>query len=416
MPDGSSRHESYHGSIMCQPGPICRPDSRSCLFGNGRIAVKASLGRYNEHGTYVIPTANAPASTIVTTATRTWNDSFHGTGDPRSGNYQPDCDLSLTFAKGECGPLGANTFGQPVAITCYSPELLDGFGKRPYNWQTSVAFRQELRPGAAITASRYRTSWDNFRATDNLLVTPADFDPYCVTAPTHAGLPGGGGFGICALYDLSPSKFGAADNLVVPRKGDADVYNGLEVALNMRFGQRDHVMGGVSTGRHVIDNCTVVDSRQTFQCRTVNSWQGQTRYKVSVVYPWRWGLTPAIISQNLPGTQILANRAFTNAEIAPSLGRNLSDCPAPTGPCSATVTVQLIEPYTQFEERLSQIDLRRAKGLTLGTARMQVIFDNYNLFNATTVLARNNTVGATWGRPTSILGARLLEVGLQVNF
>jgi hypothetical protein len=47
---------------------------------------------------------------------------------------------------------------------------------------------------------------------------------------------------------------------------------------------------------------------------------------------------------------------------------------------------------------------------------MQGMFDAYNVFNASTILARNNTVGATWGRPTSILGARLLKLGLQVNF
>ena len=29
--------------------------------------------------------------------------------------------------------------------------------------------------------------------TDNLAVTPADYDPYCITAPGDSRLPGGGG-------------------------------------------------------------------------------------------------------------------------------------------------------------------------------------------------------------------------------
>ena len=44
--------------------------------------------------------------------------------------------------------------------------------------------------------------------TDNQLVTPADYDPYCVTAPVDTRLPGGGGYQVCGLYDIKPAKFG----------------------------------------------------------------------------------------------------------------------------------------------------------------------------------------------------------------
>ena len=54
----------------------------------------------------------------------------------------------------------------------------------------------------------------NLRVIDNLEVEPSDFSPYCVTAPSDPRLPGGGGYQVCALYDVSPAKFGLARNLV----------------------------------------------------------------------------------------------------------------------------------------------------------------------------------------------------------
>ena len=64
------------------------------LFGNGRTALKANIGRYLEGPNLTTFTRRAnPAAAIVTQATRTWNDTFYPVGDPRRGNFSPDCDL-----------------------------------------------------------------------------------------------------------------------------------------------------------------------------------------------------------------------------------------------------------------------------------------------------------------------------------
>jgi hypothetical protein len=46
--------------------------------------------------------------------------------------------------------------------------------------------------------------------------------------------------------------------------------------------------------------------------------------------------------------------------------------------------------------------------------------DLYNLFNANTILNRNNTFSAppstTWGTPTDVLAPRLFKAGVQISF
>ena len=63
------------------------------LFGNGRTALKASLGRYLGIPPLNLTFAINPMVRTVDNVERTWNDTFFGPGDPRSGNYVPDCDL-----------------------------------------------------------------------------------------------------------------------------------------------------------------------------------------------------------------------------------------------------------------------------------------------------------------------------------
>jgi hypothetical protein len=195
-----------------------------------------------------------------------------------------------------------------------------------------------------------------------------------------------------------------------------EVYNGIEGAVNARFGKGGRLTGGVSTGQTVIDNCAIIDSPALLFCKQTLPWRGQTQVKFAAVYPLPWSLEAAATFQNLPGTPVLANRVFVNSEVAPSLGRNLSACPTETGACNATVSVPIIEPNTLFEDRLTQVDVRLVKIIRIGRLRARGMLDLYNLFNASTILARNNTFGSTWGLPTAILGARVFKFGVQLDF
>ena len=379
------------------------------LFGDGRTALKVSLGRYVASVGANTPLNVNPGNALVQSTTRTWNDA--------NGNYNPDCDLNNFSPNGECGAIDNSRFGTVVVNTKYADDALRGFGKRAYNWQTSVSIQHQLKPGTAVTVGFFRTSFGSFTATDNLLVTPADYDPYCITAPVDSRLPGGGGYELCGLYDIRPSKFGQVDNSVTQASHfgrQRETYTGIDAAVTARFGRGGNLSGGISTGR-TMTQCVSPDLPEIQFCTNEPPfWQPQ--YKLAVVYPlpW-WGIQAAANFQNLQGIPIAATYLATNAQIAPSLGRNLAACGTRV-PCTATATINLIEPNKTFEDRLNQIDVRFAKTLGLGTTRLQGTFDIYNLFNANTVLTINSRYGPSWLRPANILGARLFKIGAQLEF
>jgi carboxypeptidase family protein len=398
------------------------------LFGNGKTAVKASVGRYVIMDFTSLAGATNPQNAIVGSATRTWTDDNH--------DYIPQ--------ENELTALSNSLFGTVFINTRYADDVLKGWGVRPYSWIATASLQHELRPGMGLTVGYFRRWYGNFRVTDNLKVTPADYDPYCITAPVDARLPNGGGNQVCGFYDIKPTAFGAVDNLVTQASHygkRTEVYNGFDFGINAQLGKGGLLAAGVSTGQVVTDNCFVVDSPQQAQpgfCHATNPFKGQTQIKVSGVYPLPWDLQASAVFQSLAGIPISgavplnafaaaieasgapifgASYVARNAEIAPSLGRDLGAC-AGRVPCTATATINLLAPYTGgFEDRLTQLDLRLTKIVRMGRVRVRGMFDVYNVFNANTILGGVITrVGPSYLQPTQILAGRLFKFGAQLDF
>ena len=378
------------------------------LFGNGKTALKGALGRYVVgEGITGVTDQNDPQKAVVLSATRTWTDA--------NGDFVPNCDLGIPGASGECGALNNNRFGTANVTSNWSKDVLEGVGVRPYNWQASVALQHELRARTALNVGYFRTWYGNFRVTDNLLVAPADYNPFCVTGPANTLLPGGGGQQLCGLYDLNPAKFGQVNTLVTQASHfgkQTEVFDGIDIGVNSRFRSGGLLAGGVATGRVATDRCFVVDSPQEKRfCDVTPPWIAGTQVKLAAVYPLVWGVQASATYQNLPAVPVDANFTFTNAQILPSLGRNLS------AGVNGSVTASLYAPQVKFEDqRLSQLDLRFTKIIRVGRAKMQGMFDIYNVTNAGTILGVNPAYGALWRRPTSLLGPRLLKFGGVFDF
>jgi hypothetical protein len=401
------------------------------LFGNGKTALKANVGRYVVGVLHQISRANNPVQTSVISATRAWTDT--------NGNFIPDGNFGDPAANGELGALSDLGFGGLRVTTRYDPDVLSGWGKRAADWEASVALQHELVRGMMVNASYHRRSYSHLLANDNLAVAPADYDPYCVTSPTHPRLPGGGGHQICGFYDINPSKFGQVNNLVTfaSNFGNvSDIYNGIDLTVNARLQSGLFLSGGLSTGHEVVDSCDVqgkidnpaaslpvnptglnvmlvnfsgLASPSRLYCRFAPPFfQPQVKLLGGYQLPFR--LQASATFQTIPGPQITADYPATSAQIRPSLGRNLA------AGTTATAIVQLIDPGTQFEGRINQLDLRIARNFKVGRTRLQGTFDAYNVLNVSPILALNTRYGPSWLTPTQILPARLFKAGMQLDF
>ncbi|MQA29963.1 MAG: TonB-dependent receptor [Luteitalea sp.] len=395
------------------------------LFGTGRTALKVSLGRYSGKESVSVAQFNNPVTTSVNSTNRSWTDA--------NGNYIPDCQLTNFAANGECGATDSVNFGKvnPNAVR-FADGMIRGWGKRDYLWDFGTEVQHEIRPGTSVTAGYYRNWSSQYRelprgdfssvgVTDNLAVTPADYSPFCITAPLDARLPGGGGYQVCGLYDIAPAKFGAGDLLIARASeygdGKSRVSQFVTGSVNTRFAGIE-LGASVDTGRIVEDRCFVVDSPQELlNCRVVTPFKGQTRLKLHGVYPLPGGVTVSGVFEGLPGSPYEANYEVSNAEVAPSLGRNLAACGTRVV-CTSSVTVPLFAPQTLFQPRRTLLDLRLSKRFEVGPGRsLRANLDVYNVLNDGSILTTNNNYGSQWLLPSGgILAARTVQIGGQLSF
>jgi hypothetical protein len=410
------------------------------LFGNGKSAIKGSIGRFvlGDYSTTAI--ANVPANAIVTSTTRTW--------DNTSGTYVPGCDLTNPAANGECGPISNSLFGGISTNTTYDPKLLSGWNVRPSNWQADVQFQQQLLPGVVATAGYYRTWYGNFEATENTAVPATGYGTFCITGPVDSRVSSLKGSTVCGFHDVDPAYYGKVNNLVTHSKNfgsQSEVYNGIDLNVYAPFGHKGgFIAGGFALGQVSYNDCaiatkypnvTVVQTNAigsittqtttpTQFCHYVIPWGsgGQVKFNGSYPLPTKWGggVVTSVLYQNMPGYLYNTNYVASNAQIASSLGRNISAC-GTANPCKATETLTdaLYTPFSQSESRLNQLDLRFSRLFKI-KERLQIKanLDIYNISNSNTILTEATTYSATNGylKPTSILGPRMFKLGTNVTF
>jgi len=413
------------------------------VFGNGKTAVKMNLGRYlegvgvqltyaNSNPTLRIPTSTGPFG--VPGVTRTWIDA--------NGDLTPNCDLSSPNANGNpaavnggggpdfCGSISNVRFGQPVLTGDYDPELLSGWGVRAGDWSLGLSVQQQIFTRMSIEVGYYRRSFDGFTLTDNRALTNADLTPYTVTAPLDSRLPDGGGYQIGTLYDVVPSKAGQIDNLATLTEKYGKQYqyfNGLDVTVSLRQGGLT-LQGGTSTGQNVADACAVRDqlhevstgigaglvgstvSPTSPYCHVAYGMLTQLRGLGSYVIP-KIDAQVSAVFQSKPGALLSANYAMPASQVAQFLGR------PPSGNVT-NVTINLIEPGSEYGDRINQLDFRIAKNFTFGSTRSMISADLYNVMNANPVLTYNNsfTPNGPWLQPNSILTGRLIRISVDFNF
>ena len=411
------------------------------LLGNGKTSLKFSLGRYptpdNLYGTY--GSLQQPAARVATNTNRSWNDLTLPAGDPRRGNFSPDCDLMNPAANLECGAWSNQNFGKYTVSTTYDPNVLSGWNVREYSWDFTTGIQQEIAARTSLEVTYVRRSWGNQTVTDNRAVTAADYDRFSLTAPADSRLPNGGGYRVDGFYDVKQAKFGQIDNFVTFAKnfgqGRIETYNGVDFNVSARPRGGLTLQGGLNIGESRLNDCDVwaqlpeinapgfpfTRTPEAF-CDQSSGWQvsfgGLATYIVPKVdvqiaatiqsRPFAGANFPGIASQSLA-----ANWLVSNSQVEPELGRSLAGN-------AQLMSANLVEPGTMYGDRLNQVDFRVSKILRFGERRANVGVDLFNLFNTNAVYAYfqtlNTATPATYLQPASLVAARFVKVSVQLDF
>jgi hypothetical protein len=414
------------------------------LFGNGRTALKVSLGRFvtPTNALEAYASGQNPVSRVQTMTNRAWTDV--------NSNFVPDCNLlnpaaqssATTGSVDTCGAWSNQNFGKEVFATTYDPAILDGWNKREYSWDLTATVNQQLAARVSVDVSYARRTWGNLVVTDNRAVGAADFDPFTITVPVDSRLPGGGGYPL-QFYDITPSKFGQSDNFVTLADNfgnQVNHYNGVDVNVNARFPIALAAQGGFSTGNVVEDDCEVgnrlpeiyipgnrggtlsvfnsIAEWSPAYCHRESGWltqiKGLATYTVPKIDVLVSGTfqSKAVVGANFPNVasqSLPANWVAPNALIQPGLGRPLAGN-------APVLLLGIVTPGTQYGDRLNQVDLRFGKLLRFSGTRTLIAVDIFNAFNSNTTNSYQAFYGPAYLYPTSITAARIAKISAQLDF
>ena len=400
------------------------------IFGTGKTALKVSFNKYLL-GQTLNGLGRDPNPTLAmnTTANRPWTDA--------NRDFIPQCDLTNLQPNGECGLIDNLAFGSTIPAATFDKDLISGFNNRQTNWEMSAGVQHELMPRVALDVGYFRRAWAHFRVTDNLATAPGDFTPFSIVVPSNPLLPNGGGNTLGGFYNVVPAKAGQVNNLNALSDKYGNMYenwNGVDVTVNMRLQNGLTFQGGLSSGKTMEDNCEIVAALPEMNNQAANgtlpaSWRSAeychrespflTQFKMYGVYilpkvdvqiSGTFRSTPGMTSVAPPETYVSVSFPATNAFLATNstLGRPLSGG-------APNQMLQLVEPYTVYQERRNELDIRFGKVLRVGRNRAVVSLDLFNALNSNAVINTNQSYAA-YLRPTEILNARVAKFSVAYDF
>ena len=284
--------------------------------------------------------------------------------------------------------------------------------------------------------------------------TSPNYGFFNAVAPTHPGLPGGGGYVIRGLANpnaVLPASPGSAVTIM-----DELSYRSNFIDTNFVWRGTDkwhlrglRINGGTTTGRAVRDECYTMldgpDVRQhdgvTPSCNPYTRWETNLRGTAAYTIPKIDVLVSTVFARRV-GPQRNANHSFSKDVVTwepGSIARATQPCPggATAGqvgcftPQGNTITatgytVNMLNPGELYGPGYTIFDLKLGKNLRFANKRLNVGVDIYNLFNADQVLTYQDNFDTVdnpatpaveqWGQATSLLSPRFVRLSIQFDF
>ena len=262
--------------------------------------------------------------------------------------------------------------------------------------------QRQIGSGASVDVGYFRRWYGNFTVTDNTLVSPSDYSPCCVTAPSNDTRLPVAGQQVCGFYDINPNKNGQVLSVVrmADHYGEAD-----------RDLQRDRLLGELAhQGDHAL--CRRHDGTRRDEPVLRRRLATQQLHFCDVTPPFLtqyrlWRVSGAVgreRQRHVSGRSAARRAAARSTRSRPTMSR-----PTPksvrrsirdlASGATGTATVDLLKPFSLLGGHSKQLDLpprqarwrRRASGASrlsldhLQCVQLERLADNHDAGSARTI-------------------------------
>jgi hypothetical protein len=340
------------------------------LMGDGRTALKFAANRYNQPINISIIERLNPVATVMDQ--RSWNDA-NGDRVPQLAEIGPTPGYSFT---------GVNSR--------YADDL-----KRPISNEYTVELQRQLPQNIVVSGGyTHKQTRRNIGQTDTIQTLESWGAPITVRE-------------VSSGETVQVWRRGTANTAQLfynSEESDTD-YHGGDITVNKRMSDRWSLMGGASWG--VVKAQTRGGLRSNphiinyFDEDVLATGDRPWSYRMSGVYELPYGISASGTWQYQAGapeetTVIVTNQTITLPQGNTTLRvREFGDTRLPT---------------------VAGLDLSFRKTFRAGNRTLAPRIDIFNATNESTVLARIAQLGPTYGRISGIQRARLIKLGLNVEF
>ncbi len=351
------------------------------LFGDGKTALKASVGKYVRAQALGFASLYNPMR--VQTDRRTWTD-LNGDDvaqDNEIGRVNVPFDL--------------------VGVRTRNP---DPDIKRSYQWEFSAGIQRQLLPRVAVSGTWVRRTWRRLTWSENLLVTQADYTPIPIQNPIDPSetIP---------VYSLDPAKLGRV-NLLDRNSDKIERWNnGFDFDVRARVGG-GNVFAGLSLDRQIRVQCETSDPNELRFCdQSAFGMPYKTMFKTAGMYPLPYGIEVSGSFQSNAGGAMRVDDGLPWQQVSYNVTRAVLP-----GLTQSSVTVPLIQPGSKYLPRYNQADLRLAKRFDIGRVRLRAQFDVYNVTNSNSITDMGQIFGPALDRVNEIIPGRVYGFSTRIDF
>jgi hypothetical protein len=364
------------------------------VFGNGKTAIKAAAYKYVSQESTTLAMAANPMSSFTWSARqdfRTWNDLDHN-GSILGPNGQIEYN--------EVGPPSDKNFGTAAA----GAQL--NIPNRPGQWEFNTLVQHELLQGLSIGGGWYRRNYFDFYQYQNPSQPYSAYTQYHITTPNDPRLGTYANTSV-PIYNLNPALFGVVTNTYQNSPNDLRerLYDGFEMTANGR--QKKLFFGASANYERTHDgNCINANPNLNLNCTGPFVWLWQFKGHAAYTFPWQ--ILGSAFVQGYPGP---AQIAYWN------INSLTAGIPLTGNAIAAANTWNILPPNAYFLPYQRKLDLRFSRPFNLGHTKLRPDVDIFNVFNANTTTSVNSTCcGPAYMTPLTIMNARYVRFGLQVDF